>query len=272
MVRFADADILLLDEVHPLATADGLRTALAGLTESSGDDWNIDYGKSGGRQRGVIASRFPLEALPEFSSILPYSDVARARIDETMSPAARANPGYSMDGGIPVNGAVVLIEGRRLLLVIADLQCCGDDADSWQEFRRRIEADEIAKLVRRVLERTPVDAMMVAGDFNVVNTVAPLNLLKGPYGTPSVELTAAEAHHLGKASAETWTWDGRGTPFPSGVLDFQLYTPETLQVREAYVFDTEDLSPDVLKNHSLQEGDSKKMSEHRPIVVEFAWR
>jgi len=250
----ARPDVLLLDEVAPAATARKLSKALAGLQHVEDQTWNIEFGTSGGRQRAVIASLDPLEALPEFSSIVPYPDADRQYILEQMPARDRNNRSYSMDHGIPVNGAIVLTGERRLLTVIADLQCCGDTPQSWQEFRRRVEAREIRRLIGQVLERTHVDSIVFAGDFNLVNGSFALSLLTGPYRPPEAGLIPAELYHSDGSS--TWTWDGSGTPFPSGTLDFQLYSPRSLEMHSGYILDTE----------------SRRTGRHRPLVVEYRWR
>jgi len=270
VLRKAEADILLLDEVEPRADIDKLRNVLAGLQAGPQVAWNIDYGKSGGRQRGVIASRMALEPLPEFSSVVPYPEADRRHILNRMSADHRSRTSWSMDDGIPINGAIVLHGKRRLLAVVADLQCCGDEPGSWEEFRRRVEMREVRRLVRQVLKRTQVDGIIVAGDFNLVNTAFPLAILAGPYDHPHAGLIPAELYHLDGRT--TWTWDGRGTPYPSRVLDFQLYGPQALEFYTGYILDSEDLSPQELKQADLQHKTSTTLSDHRPLVVEYAWR
>src|SRR5262245_30932370 len=76
----ADADILLFDEVRPTTTETQLRAALAGRARAGSDGWHIASGQSGGRQRGVIASRQPTERLPELSEGVPYPVPDRDRI------------------------------------------------------------------------------------------------------------------------------------------------------------------------------------------------
>jgi endonuclease/exonuclease/phosphatase (EEP) superfamily protein YafD len=269
LLRWASADILLLDEVRPVADAGKLQTVLSGLQTEQASAWNIDYGTSGGRQRGVIASRLPLESLPEFSENIPYPEDAMAYILEAMSAAERANSELSMDHGIPVNGAVVLAGDRRLLVVVADLQCCGKDRASWQEYRRRAESREIRRVIRQVLERTEVDGVIFAGDFNLVNSTFPLAILAGPIPSPHSGLLAAEVYHLDGTTA--WTWDGRRTPFPSGTLDYQLYGPSSLYVRESVIVDTEDMTPGELERFGLQLESSRQLSRHRPVLVEYGW-
>jgi exonuclease III len=269
LLRWAHADIVMLDEVRPNADAGKLRKVLADVETGHETAWNIDYGTSGGRQRGVIASRLPLESLPEFSENIPYPEDAMAYILEAMSPTERANSDLSMDHGIPVNGAVVLVGERRLLVVVADLQCCGDDRSSWQEYRRRVESREIRRVIRQVLERTEVDGVIFAGDFNLVNSTFPLAILAGPIPPPHSGLLAAEVYHLDGTTA--WTWDGRRTPFPSGTLDYQLYGPWSLYIRESVIVDTEDMTPGELEQFGLRPESSGRLSRHRPVLVEYGW-
>lgn len=265
----AGPDILLLDEVSPSADTGLLQQALSGLTAGQDGDWHVDVGKSGGRQRCLIVSRAPQETLAEFASIVPYPEDDRDRILRSMPTADRTNTAFSMEGGIPVNGTVILTGERRLLVVITDLQCCGNDPGSWQELRRRLEVTEIRRRIRQVLDRLPIDGIIVAGDFNLVSTALPLVLLTGPYQAPHSGLIAAELYHLdGSAS---WTWDGRGTPFPSRALDFQLYSPQTLGVGSGYILDSEDLPPVELEQNGLRQNTSIQLSNHRPLVVEYTW-
>ena len=269
LVRQSRADILLLDEVSPSTNAQQIRTALTGLAPEGQVQWHIDFGASGGRQRGVIVSRFPLERVPEFSDIVPYPAAERRRLSDLMTAAGPVDPAYSMEGGIPTNGVVVLAGQRRLLVVTMDLQCCGSDPGSWQEDRRRVEAGEIRRRIRQVLERTKVDGLIVAGDFNLVSTPLPLVIVSGPYRLPHGGLLVAELRHLD--GSDTWTWDGRGTPFPSRPMDFVLYSPHALALRQGYVLDTADLPQSELEHLGLQPESAGRLSAHRPLVTEFVW-
>jgi exonuclease III len=269
LVRQADPDVLLLDEVSPSADAGKLQKALAGLQSGEGETWYIDFGRSGGRQRGVIASRVPLEALAEFGSVVPYPEADRDVILQRMSVAERLDRDLTMDQGIPVNGAVLATAGRRLLLVITDLQSRGNDPASWQEFRRQVEVREIRRLVRQVLDRMPVDGVVLAGDINLVSTALPLVILTGPYPRPHSGLIPVELYH--RDGATSWTWDGTGTPFPSKPIDFQLYDSQALRVREGFILDTADLPAEELGRFGLETETSSRLSDHRPLVVEYAW-
>lgn len=263
----ADADILLFDEVAPTTTEIQLRAALAGRAGAGSNGWHIAFGQSGGRQRGVIVSREPLERLPELSEVVPYPVADRDRIYDRMVDAKADLPGYSMDGGIPVNGAIVMAGPRRLLVVVIDLQCCGNDPASWEEDRRRAEARELRRRIEQVLARTRVDSVIVAGDFNLVSTPLPLVILSGPYPLPHGGLIAAELRHVD--GTETWTWDGQGTPFPSRPMDFVLYSPRALRLRAGYILDSADLSRAELDRLGLEPASAIRLSKHLPVVAEF---
>ena len=270
LLLWADADVVLLDEVAPSASDAELMKSLDNLHPEGKETWTINRGASGGRQRCVVASRAPQETVPEFSTMVPYPDADRRYLEEHMSTEELDYSNYSLGGGIPVNASIILAGGRRLLTVIADLQCCGDDQNSWQEYRRRVEAREIRRLIREVLQRTSVDGILIAGDFNLVNGFMPLVILSGPYSPDHAGLVAAEIYH--PDGATSWTWDGRMTPFPSGTLDYQLYNPQELVMRSGFILDTELLPPETLQQHELESGMSGKTGRHRPLVVEYGWK
>ncbi|MBT8098435.1 MAG: endonuclease/exonuclease/phosphatase family protein [Gammaproteobacteria bacterium] len=269
LLLWADPDVVLLDEVRPSADPEQLAKVLMALRPGENGAWHIDVGKSGGRQRGVIASRAPLRRLQAFSSVVPYPETDKRRILDGMSPNDRANPDWSMGGGIPVNGAIIQAGSERLLAVIADLQCCGNSPNSWQELRRRVEAREIRRLIRQVAGENSVDGIVLAGDFNMVNSTFPMTLVAGPYPAPHSGLIPAEVYH--PDGETTWTWDGRRTPFPSNTLDYQLYGPHGLKKRSGFILDTENIPPEVRERFGLETDTSARTGRHRPLVVEYRW-
>jgi len=255
LLQWADPDIVLLDEVHPSVGLDDLHIALAALRPGEDETWHVNFGASGGRQRDIVASRAPLQALPEFSSMIPYPEDDRQYIRGRMSDKERAYTSYSMAHGIPVNATIVLTGGKRLLTVITDLQCCGDDPGSWQEYRRQIEVREIRRRIEQVIERTNVDGLVIAGDFNLVTGLAAAEKLKEPYEICPDGLSTAELYHPDGVSQ--WTWDGHGMPFPNGRLDFQLYCSNTLEMHSGFVLESESVG---------------ETGRHRPLVAEYGWK
>ena len=91
----------------------------------------------------------------------------------------------------------------------------------------------------------------------------------GSYRLPQPGLIPVELYHQDGYTA--WTWDGRGTPFPSRALDFQLYSPQALNMGVGSILDTEDLSSEELAQFGLQRKTSSQLSNHRPLVVEYTW-
>ena len=269
ILQWASPDVVLLDEVSPSTTTEVLISRLAALSPVDAEPWNVSVGESGGRQRTVVATRKPLQTLAVFQSQVPYSQADQRRIRDMMPAKDRKNPGWSMAGGIPVNGAIVQSGQRKLLLVIADLQCCGDGPESWQELRRRVEAREIRRLIAEIMEEHVVDGIVLAGDFNMVNSTFPLALLLGPYPQPHAGLIPAEAYHANGES--TWTWDGRGTPFPSNVLDYQFYSPHSLRLQSGSILDSEGTSPETREKFELELDTSSLTGRHRPVVIEYQW-
>ena len=270
LLRWADPDIVLLDEVSPSADVHELHAALANLQPSNDERWYVSVGTSGGRQRDVIASRAPQEALPEFSEMIPYPDADKRSILARMSDVHRSYSDFSMEYGIPVNAAIVVIDGKRLLAVIVDLQCCGDGPDGWAEYRRQVEAREIRQRIEQVLERTTVDGLVIAGDFNLVIGMAAAQILNKPYRICSDDLSPAELNR--PDSDANWTWDGRGMPFPNGRLDFQFYCADSLQMRSGFILDSEGLTPETLQKFGLESDTSARTGRHRPLLAEYVWR
>jgi endonuclease/exonuclease/phosphatase family metal-dependent hydrolase len=266
--RLLDADILLLDEVEGGRTADEIAANVRGLRGAKDTAWHMVIGAGGGRQRGVILSRHPVRAVPAFALLhYPASALAELRslMDEPTWTANKAN----LDAGIAVAGGIVDLGRRRVLAVAVDLQSGAGDPN-WQEARRLIEVREIQKALQQALASVRVDAVLLAGDFNSVSTVMPLARITNPYPAPHVALVPAQANHLD--GRESWTWDGRGTPFPTQALDFSLYSPDTLTPVNAVAFSTEDLSPEALAAADLQTETSRRASDHLPLVVDYRWR
>ncbi len=264
VLAWANPDIILLDEFETSSKSahlDDLFPAPAG--------WNVHIGASGGRQRQVIASRATVIPMWEFAEQIDYPKAIRDQFWKAMSERERSNPSWTMDGGIAVTGAIVERDDRRLLIVVTDLQCCGNTPQSWQEARRRFQATVIRGKIRNVIERERVDALLLAGDFNLVTGAFTLSILGGPYAAPVGGVMPAEVYHDDGISA--WTWDGRNTPFPNGVLDFQLFSPRTLTYTSTRILDTELADAAELEEVGLQPDAMRKTGRHRPLLVRYHW-
>ena len=127
---------------------------------------------------------------------------------------------------------------------------------------------------RTAIERSGVPAaeigaVIVAGDFNAVRGLKPVRAVQGIAGHPTRRLAVSDAAHAN--GVDRWTWDGRGTPFPSRAIDFLLHSRALIPL-QAVVFDSETMSADQRAAVGLGPEHFRGLSEHRPVVVDFAWR
>jgi endonuclease/exonuclease/phosphatase (EEP) superfamily protein YafD len=254
-----DADLMILDEVPAEGTPARLAHAL-----QLGPEWRISYGTSGHNQRSALLARGDWRPLAGFEHI-PYGRRAQTRLLAASRPEIREREALSLAGGVAAHGAILALDGRRLLVAGLDLQCCGDTPDSAEEQRRRVEARAIRTLLERAATRSRFDAVIVGGDFNTTQGLVPVNLIAGVDRNTPPRLQRADPRH---ADGQSWTWDGRGTPFASKALDHVLHSRE-LRVRAALIFDPETLPPD--QRLGLSPGLMRQLGDHRPIVVDFAW-
>jgi len=112
--------------------------------------------------------------------------------------------------------------------------------------------------------------MVLAGDFNLVESTFPFALLLGPYPSPHAGLIPAELYH--PDGTTTWTWDGRGTPFPSNTLDYQFYGPWGLGMQSGFILNTEELPSAMLERYELEGSTVGRTGAHRPLLVEYTWK
>lgn len=267
--RFTDPDLLVLDEVQGGRSAEEIAPVLRGIRSNVDTVWNVVVGAGGGYQRGAIISRYPIKPVSELNRVVPYPDSALAQLKSLVPDSIWNRTKSNLDAGIAVAGAIVQMGTRAVLAVAVDLQCCNGVPD-WQEFRRQIEVREIRSAIQAVLRNQRIDAVLVAGDFNLVSSGTPLVMITNPYPAPHRALVPVDALQLD--GTEAWTWDGRGRPFPSRPLDFSLYSPNSLEPLRAVVLSTEDLSPRVLSTYGLEAGTSRALSAHLPIIVDYRWR
>ncbi len=266
IIEAAEPDLLLLDEVKAGLSADSIRALLFGRGEA--EEWAVAYGEAGGRQRGVIAVRG--------GALLPAPKLARVEYPpDLMTRLGGSRPlGFGGTGdGVPAAAAVVRIEGRRLLAVTVDLQCCGNGAHTPEETVRIAEARALAASIRAELEaqESRADAVVVAGDFNLVGSREPLVLLASGSDPDGSDL--AVSHPLGPRGLTDATWSGAraARAFPPGRLDFLLYSDSSLGLERAFVLDTAELPARWLARYGLEPEDSARASDHFPLVADLAW-
>ncbi len=148
---------------------------------------------------------------------------------------------------------------RSLLLVHAWAACCDEDNE------RQRQTDAIAAFLRDYRRQLPVDTpIILTGDFNIVSFREPYVTLKE--GSGGI-LADAVPRHTGLPFVYTWRSDETG--FTPGRLDLTFYTPETITVNRAFIFNDEGLAAVTLDAWHILPGDTAKASDHLPVVVDF---
>ncbi len=256
-------DLILFDEVSS-------RSSAATVSRLLGEGWRALFGATGGRQRGVIASRAPLAPVPAMLNIQYPRQQRDALV--ALAPDARLRERMAEDNaaGAPTVGAIAEAAGRRLLVAPIDLQCCGGRPGGPADRLRQLEVESIHRGVAEALRAEQPDGVLVAGDFNLVASRAPLDQMIAGLDPAGGDLAIAQPLHLDGLAA--YTWSSPGSPFPPGRLDYLLYSRSSLRVVRSFVFRTSDLAPAWLRIHGLAVSDSEAASDHLPIAADFAWR
>lgn len=251
LVRAAAPDIALLDEVWPTQQTHFLPSPQ-----------HHSLGTSGGRQRGLILSRWPLRSVKAFRH-LAYPPGTQEMVQEQGSESMRGDLRNLAEDGVAAHGMIAEVANRRLLLVALDLQCCGDGNDSVQDRLRSIQARVIARAIEKAREQEGFDQLLVGGDFNLVGGLQPMEILRQS-ATPA--LTIANAFQPDGLSNVTWIRDNN--EFPPGRLDYFLFDRGFQQLSGA-VF-----NPGVMTNRQrqtlkLKPDTTDRMSGHQPLIIDL---
>lgn len=247
VLRALEPDVILLQEIPDKRPASELRALLEDqLPAPDGKRWNLVYADGGGNLRCAIAAVEPLTALPS-----------------TRLVAYPRRP----DRSVRVAGAILHHRDRHVVLASVHLTCCGGLGEPRDE-RRQTEATLINAALARAGEAAPVDAIIVAGDFNLVGSAAPLHIIAERLGPGGAPLEAAPALQLDGRSNVTWS-DAR-QPFAPGRLDYLLYGGAPLTLVRSFTLDSRDLDAAVRQRYELDANDTDLASDHLPIVADFA--
>ncbi len=243
-----DPDVIFLQELTERNSAAQLESLLnRHLPSEVPSTWTVAFGAGGGNLRCAVASNLPLEPAEPFQ-LLPYPDWP--------------------DRSLRVAGAVIETANKRLLCVSVHLRCCGG-IGSQQDFIRILEVETIREELRKLAESGTFDGVIVAGDFNLVGSRRPLDLLTTRLDITSLSLSEAEPYQLDSLSNATWS--DREQSFVPGRLDYLLFSSRTVALRSTFVLDARDLTPQALRRLGLRSDDTAAASDHFPVVADVQW-
>lgn len=192
----------------------------------------------------VIASRYPLAPLPPDTLELTQNKDKPTRIRFA--------------------SAVVDTPQGALMVTGLHLKCCGG-ASGPEEQTRQAEAKALNMALGQVAAGATA-SRVVLGDFNLVGSRVPLDLLRAGLDTDGSDLAVASPKVLGDSTLTTWVdWS---TEFTPGRLDWVLFGRSGATVAQSFVLDTSLLSAESLARMGLDKGDTGA-SDHLPVVVDF---
>ena len=168
-----------------------------------------------------------------------------------------------------------------LLFTNAHLSCCGADNN------RQDQADQYAAFILdakssgggiTLPENTP---FIYSGDLNLVGYAQQLTTLKtgdiqdtatygvgAPLDWDDTDLKEENSLQTDLRMGYTWRSDGEG--FPSGKLDFIIFSDHTLTAEKSFVLQTEVMPTNRLNLYNLNALDTSSASDHFPVVADFS--
>ena len=210
----------------------------------AGSQWNLHMTSS--RAGVAIATRHKI--IERYESVIPSS-------------------GTGSGTGRPARAVAALIEtdAGELLAISIHLKCCGA-ADSEEDHKRIAQAQAINAFVREVHQAHPNAKVVIAGDFNLVGSFAPMDTMTKSLGITGQDLSIVNAKQL--ANNSMITWNDEKSRFSPGRLDWMLIDESMSTATNSFILDTRSLSQESLDAMGLQADDSKA-SDHLPIVIDL---
>lgn len=201
--------------------------------------WKVAKGHAG----VLIASRHPLTPI----------DLGRL---ETLTAEGRASQ-------VRFIAATVSSPIGDLAVASTHLKCCGFK-DS-PEDRQRMDQARAVNEALLAASPTPPSMRLIAGDFNLVGSRPPIDLMRAGLDADGSDLSVADPFVLGDRSQ--YTWSDYATTFTPGRLDYVLYSDSTAQVYQSFILDTQRLGDETLARAGLNREDTD-VSDHKPVVFD----
>jgi hypothetical protein len=223
LIRFASPDIVLLQEEYNTAAA-VIQTA---LEETFGTNWNVVKVRD-----NVIASPMPL------TEVASFNDAYAAAI-------------LTAEDGLP-----------RLILCVHP-KCCGH-IGSTEDLRRVEETRAMKRTISLARQRYGEDLpILLAGDWNLVGSRSPLDLLTSPAGAG---LRLLEARN--PSTQSVYTWYAPNSDFAPGLLDLAAVSESAASRSGAFIVDSRTIDSESLRALGLREEDSAA-SDHLMLIIDF---
>jgi len=116
---------------------------------------------------------------------------------------------------------------------------------------------------RSLRDDEPGLGIVVTGDWNLVGSRTPLDILTG-----SSDLGLTDLPLLQATQRKGATWRNPGSSFTPGRLDLMVYSPEVFGGARGFILDTSELDSATLGDSGLDANDSAA-SDHLMLVADF---
>jgi endonuclease/exonuclease/phosphatase family metal-dependent hydrolase len=148
------------------------------------------------------------------------------------------------------------IDGTVVQFLSLHLRCCGGPTGEEEKQRQRE-----AQIISSAAKSSTSSASIIAGDWNLVGTKKPLDIViaKG--------FTVIQA--LQPDGALYATWSNITSSFTPGRLDWMLFKGKNIQSSKSFVLDSSDFDVETLTKYGLRRGDTAELSDHLPLVADF---
>ncbi len=222
-------DVLLLQELDGDDTPEKVG---AFLREALGNTWNVVMSEVSGTERhhqlrSAIATPFPMKEIE-----------------------------INKRGTLKAVRAIAEIQGIAIQFLSLHLRCCGGPTGEAEEQRERE-----AKIIRRAAKSSKSKGSIIAGDWNLVGTNKPLDIVK------TKVFTTVEAFQPdGVLNA---TWSNTNSPFTPGRLDWMLFNGKAIELNTCFVLDSADFDKATRDKYNLRRSDTATLSDHLPLVADF---
>lgn len=180
--------------------------------------------------------------------------------------------------------------GRPLLFIVMHPPCCNyspEDGEPSSNAQRQLVVDGVAAFIRDVkqgdgpFQVAPNTPIVVAGDMNFVGSAQQRETLRtgeiiniGRFGSgiapdwdgsPLLDTKPPQT-----ARPLFTTWVDAESSFPPGRLDYAYVTDSVLEVAHEFVLFTPALSDTVHNKYDLRPADTRRASDHLPLVIDVA--
>ncbi|MBO6512502.1 MAG: endonuclease/exonuclease/phosphatase family protein [Phycisphaerales bacterium] len=187
----------------------------------------------------------------------------KLKVVETVSKPLVA---HRSDRPSRVVAAIVESHSQDQLIVLSiHLKCCGG-AGSDEDAKRIAQAHQIRGLIHELREDYPHAGVVIGGDFNLVGSREPLEMMIQGIGVDEQDLVPLPTRVIGTQSMLTWTQ--ASSSYTPGRLDWIVVDDHAWKPIRSWSLDTEELSEHVLEATGLMREDSRS-SDHLPIVADL---